>query len=148
MRPLPRLVVACGVLAAPAALLGCGGPDVDDPAYRRSVQDAASTARYEVDRLAAEVGSRPRPSRDELVTCERDGEEGHRVAYSVRVDVGDAARAVAGNPLRDRYTSRGWSVTYRGASAVLFQRAGIQMVLVLDTDTGTASVGSTGRCVV
>lgn len=138
-----RLLLAGALLVGP----GCGGPDVEDPDYRRDVQDAASTTRYEVDRLATEVGSRPRPSRDELVTCERDGEEGRRVAYSVRVQVGDAARAVAGNPLRDRYTSRGWAVTYRGADAVLFQRAGVQLVLVLDAGTGTASVGGTGRCV-
>ena len=143
MRTRARLLLVGGLLAG----AGCGGPDVEDPGYRRDVQDAASTARYEVDRLATEVGSRPRPSRDELVACEQGGEEGRRVAYSVRVEVGDAARAVAGNPLRDRYESRGWAVSYRGATTVLFQRSGTQLVLILDAGTGTASVGSTGGCV-
>ncbi len=143
MRPRARLLLACGLLAG----AGCGGPDVDDPGYRRQVQDAAATARSEVDALAAEVGGRPRPSRDELVECDQAGEEGRRVAYTVRVEVGDAARAVAGNPLRDRYESRGWAVSYRGESTVLFQRAGTRLVLILDAGTGTASVGGTGRCV-
>ncbi|ROR91456.1 hypothetical protein [Nocardioides aurantiacus] len=143
MRPRARLLLAAGLLAA----TGCGGPDVDDPGYRRQVQDAADAARAEVDDLAAQVGSGARPSRDELLTCERGGEEGRQVAYSVRVEVGDAARAVAGNPLRDRYTSRGWAVTYRGTSTVLFQKAGTQLVLILDAGTGTASVGGTGGCV-
>lgn len=139
-----RLLLLTGVLAAS----GCGGPDVEDPGYQRAVQNAARTARAEVDALAEQVGARPQPSRDELVSCERGGEEGRQVAYSVRVEVGDAARAVAGNPLRDRYESRGWAVAYRGETTVLFQRSGTRLVLILDPGTSTASVGGTGGCVV
>lgn len=144
---MPRhasLVLAAAVLA----VSGCGGPDVEDAEFVRAVDDAARTARAEVDALADQVGSGAEPVRDELVECDRSGDEGRRVAYTVRVEVGDAARAVAGNPLRDRYESRGWAVAYRGETTVLFQRAGTRLVLILDPDTSTASVGSTGGCVV
>lgn len=139
-----RLLLAGGLLAAS----GCGGPDVQDPDYRRTVDDAARTARTEVDMLADQVGSDAEPVRDELVECQRSGDEGRRVAYSVRVRVGADLRAVAGNQLRDLYEGRGWAVAYRGETTVLFQRSGTQLVLILDPDTGTASVGSTGGCVV
>lgn len=148
MRPLPRLLLALGAFATPAALAGWGGPDVDDPDHRRSVQQAASDARAQVDSRAMQVGSRARPRREELLECERGGEEGRRAAYSVWVETGEALRAVAGNQLRDAYENRGWAASYRGSSTMLFQRAGTRLKLVVDVAAGTATVGSTGGCVV
>lgn len=147
-------LIAITIVVLSSATSACSTKD-DSMTGEQRIQEVAAAARADIDALAAQIGTDPEITQDDIGDCTPgNSNSGQSLSYGVHVTVEDPQTAV--DPLRgeisDQLAADDWAVTPDSTGSpntgetVLFQKYATTMGASIFMEKQYASIGGSGGC--